>query len=542
MPSLPPRIRVRHAALALAAVLVLACGTAQPSLSPGSFALATGRLASATPVVSSSPSPAVSPSASPTPTATPALVPLVPVVSFWSTERSIGLADLGRILAGESAAGGAARKVAVSSADLAPLAAALGVTAAPSVQALAPADVRAFVRREPGAIGVVRAEDATMDVRALAVEGFALFGIERIRDVARWPLLVPEAGPASSFDPGSVWTIAAGGDVMLEKDAYKRAILDKKGVDYPWDGGTAAIDGRVCCGWGDGGRAPLVSGHRTGNAGAVRSLLKDADVALVNLEAPAADNFTYHSTGFTFSVDPEMLTGLKNAGIDAVSLANNHMGNAGEQGVLDTIRDLDSLGIAHAGAGTGQPEARKPAWLAAAGLKIAFLAYSDIQPESYWAAPGHPGTAAYSMAAITADIAAARAAGADYVIVMPHWGIEYSDAVYDFERPNAGAMIAAGADIVLASHSHWVGSIEAIDSAHVAFYSLGNFAFDWTHDERTQEGVLADLTFVGTRLVQIDLHPTVILDGAQPNLLDPATDGQAVLGPVRASSEALLGW
>ena len=76
---------------------------------------------------------------------------------------------------------------------------------------------------------------------------------------------------------------------------------------------------------------------------------------------------------------------LRDSGIDAVSLANNHMGNAGPQGEVDTIRNLDSLGVAHAGAGSDSNAARQPAWLAAGGLRIAFLAYDAIQP-GYWAA------------------------------------------------------------------------------------------------------------------------------------------------------------
>jgi poly-gamma-glutamate capsule biosynthesis protein CapA/YwtB (metallophosphatase superfamily) len=102
-------------------------------------------------------------------------------------------------------------------------------------------------------------------------------------------------------------------------------------------------------------------------------------------------------------------------------------------------------------------------------------------------------------------------------------------------------MIAAGADLILGSHSHWVGPFEQIDSEHLAFYSLGDLVFDWTHDERTQEGVVADLTFEGKKLVQVDLHPTFIISG-QPNLLDPAGDGKSVLGQVQTSSEPRLGW
>jgi hypothetical protein len=72
-------------------------------------------------------------------------------------------------------------------------------------------------------------------------------------------------------------------------------------------------------------------------------------------------------------------------------------------------------------------------------------------------------------------------------------------------------------------------------------YSLGDLVFDWTHDERTQEGVVAVLTFAGGRLAQIVLQPTLIIAG-QPNLLDRAGDGHAVLDPVRRSSAPLPGW
>ena len=93
--------------------------------------------------------------------------------------------------------------------------------------------------------------------------------------------------------------------------------------------------------------------------------VRPADVALVNLEGPAPDDFRYHPTGFVFTFDPALLTGLRDAGIDVVSLANNHIRNAGASGIRDTIRHLDALGILHAGAGQDSTEAHRPAWLSA---------------------------------------------------------------------------------------------------------------------------------------------------------------------------------
>jgi len=97
-------------------------------------------------------------------------------------------------------------------------------------------------------------------------------------------------------------------------------------------------------------------------------------------------------------------------------------------------------------------------------------------------------------------------------------------------RPLLIALLSAAAAVVF-------GVRWALRPRNAAAY----LAFDWTHDERSQEGVVADLTFVGRRLVQVDLHPAPIIAG-QPNLLDPAGDGQVALAPAQKSSEPRLGW
>jgi len=476
---------------------------------------------------------ALSPNSTPEPATH--LVPLVPIVGFWSDETTISRRALADALEGPGSSG-PGRSVAVSLGDRKGLHSIFGFW--PQSEALTPAGVRSFVRATPGALGIVRAEDVTPDVRALAVNGIALFGIDRVHDLDDWPLLASEPGPPSSFSADQTWSLAAGGDVMLDKAVYTQSVTKGLGADYAWDGSRAMIDKRYCCGW-EG--EPLVSGHRTGEKGQVARIFRDAELSMVNLESPEPDAFRHHSSGYVFTGDPALLQGLVNAGIDLAGLANNHLGNGGPQGVTDTIRHLDELGIAHAGAGTSQADARRPAWLQAGGLRVAVLAYSWIEPRSYSAAPGRPGSAWFSISYVAHDIRAARAAGADVVIVMPHWGLEYTDTVLPAQRAAARAMIQAGADLVLGSHSHWVGPLEQISPGRFAFYSLGNLVFDWTHDERSQEGVVAVLTFSGSRLAQIDLQPTLIIQG-QPNLLDRAGDGHAVLDPVRKASAPLLGW
>jgi poly-gamma-glutamate synthesis protein (capsule biosynthesis protein) len=461
------------------------------------------------------------------------LVPLVPVTGFWSDERSISRADLAVALAGT---GKPPRDVYVADGQLEPLAAALGVVPGPNVRQIPPANIPAKIANAENALAILRAADVTPGVRALAVDGVGLFGEERARRLSAWPLLIPEvpgSGP-SAFDPASLWTLAAGGDVMLDREVYRLAVLKGRGADYPWDGGTAAITARVCCGWPG---LEIVRGQRTGQGGAVRALLGGADLTIVNLEGPAPDDFSYHPHGFVFTMDPSLLAGLDGAGIDAVSLANNHITNAGAAGVIETIHHMDGVDISTFGAGPNEAAARQPAWLVAGGMSVALLGYNAVGADEN-ATATRAGAAPLRPAAMRADIRDARRAGADLVIVVPHWGREYTDAVSAQQRSVARDLVSAGADLVLGSHSHWAGPLELIDDRLVV-YSLGDLVFDLQHDERTQQGLIVELTFAGRRLAQVELHPTLILEASQPNLLEPANGGRALLRAIERASERL---
>lgn len=500
---------------------------------------------SAEPSPSTGPSPSAEPTATVAPTlsATPPviLVPLVPVTGFWSAERSISRAALASVLAG---GGTSPRRVLVSAADLPSLAAALGVRPGTNVRAIPPADVRAGIAAVPGVLGILRAEDVTPSVRALSIGAVSLFGGGRARDLAAWPLLVPEPSEAtpSTYRATAAWTLVAGGDVMLDRYVYKRVVIDGLGANQPWNGGSGRITSRYCCGY-PGFR--IVKGVRVVNNGAVRSLLRGADIAMVNLEGPAPDNFRYHTSGYTFSMDPALLTGLRYAGIDVVSLANNHIRNWGASGVRDTTRNLDRLGIRYAGAGMTGAKARRPAWMTAAGQRVAILAYNGVG--SYRGIGGSPnatstraGAAALTITSVRTDIRAARAAGADVVIVFPHWGTEYTDRLNPQQASLAPKILAAGADAVIGGHSHWAGPIRLFGGRLVA-YSMGDLVFSLAHDERSQEGILLELTFSGRRLAQVTLHPTLIVGGTQPNILTPGGGGSALLAAIHRASSRLGG-
>jgi poly-gamma-glutamate synthesis protein (capsule biosynthesis protein) len=172
---------------------------------------------------------------------------------------------------------------------------------------------------------------------------------------------------------------------------------------------------------------------------------------------------------------------------------------------------------------------------------VAILGYDTIAP-SYWAkTAAGVGSAQMTEAALKADIADARAAGAQVVIVFPHWGVEYTTSVSAQQSRLGRAAINAGADLVIGNHSHWAGAVEIYRGKPI-WYALGNLVFDQTWSEPTMEGITLELTFDGARLVQAAMRPHIILDKAQPNFMDPAGSGKVVMDQVLNASKGLLPW
>jgi hypothetical protein len=485
---------------------------------------------------SSSPVPAP---ASPSVPATIAAVPIVPVAQFRTTVESVTRGDVAAALAGTSRTFDGLELVeGDADAVLAALRAsrpadASRLTLAPDATTLR-TDLAAHRKR----LGILRAVDVDPSVRALGWDGRFLFGAHRARANDAWGLTAQLPSSGAGFDPSTTWTLVAGGDIMLDRGVAQTLTVKGKGADFPFDGGTADITGtcRNCSplGW----DTPYTK--RTGNAGAVRDLIKSADLAIANFENPAPDAFRYHTRGTVFSANPKLIAGLAYAGIDWVGIANNHIRDAGGVGILQTIANLRKQGIATSGAGANLAAARKPTILTVDGVKVAFLAYDTIA-KSYAATATRAGSAQMSAKVLRTDVAAARTAGAQLVIVFPHWGTEYDPTPFAGQQALAHAAIDAGADLVIGNHAHWAGAVEVYEGKPI-WYALGNFVFDQTWSIPTMEGVTLELTFRGATLVQARMRPHIILDKAQPNFLDPAGDGRMVLGQVYDASKGMLPW
>jgi poly-gamma-glutamate capsule biosynthesis protein CapA/YwtB (metallophosphatase superfamily) len=489
---------------------------------------------SAMPAVAQEDTPSIEASSSSAPVA-PAVgtaepVPFVPVRRFWSARRDIALEEVRAAVEGRS---DEIRRVVVASGDPSGLWVALEVEpAASTVVVETVREVMQALERSKRTLGLVPAARVRPDTRALSVDGVSLFGAARLHDPAGWPLLAADVGARRAFDAASTWTLIAGGDVMLDREPYRKAIIEGKGADWLWDGGFAEITSRTCC-TRDGG--PAITTRRVGPRGAVRELLSGADIAVVNHEAPAPDLHSYHPSGLVFTVDPDLLPGMADAGIDVVSLANNHIRNAGSRGVTQTVRNLRRSGIASFGAGTDEERARTP-WCRDQGeTRVCLLGYNEVNAAVHAVRKGRAGAADLVSADVRRDIRRLRRDGADVIVVWPHWGAEYVTTTEAAQRRWAREMVRAGADVVLGNHSHVTGPIQFIDGAPV-LYSLGNLVFDLPRFESTEEGVLVELTFHGSRLAQIELHPTVIHDRAQLQLLERDGDGAVVVRRMREAS------
>lgn len=216
----------------------------------------------------------------------------------------------------------------------------------------------------------------------------------------------------------------------------------------------------------------------------VEDALAGADVTFGNLENPLALRCERSRKKISFQARPATADALLGAGFDVLSLANNHTLDCGRGGLLETIDHLKARGLRWAGAGPTLAAAEAPTVVSVKGIKIAFVAFTDVEPESGTRRVVWRGVARASKFALSRSVTAAREQ-ADVVVVSLHWGIEYASRPSVRQRELAQAAVAAGADLVLGHHTHTLQGLEAFTHSGAAVkrralvaYSLGNFVFD----------------------------------------------------------------
>jgi poly-gamma-glutamate synthesis protein (capsule biosynthesis protein) len=233
-----------------------------------------------------------------------------------------------------------------------------------------------------------------------------------------------------------------------------------------------------------------------------------ADIAFANLESPFALTGPYFEKRMVFRTHPSMVEGLKLAGLDVISTANNHSRDAGPTGIDHTLRILRESGITPVGTTT------EPAILAKHGVRFGFLAYTFDQRNGN-TLTDDPRVAMLDPATIGGDIAKLKQ-GCDIVIVSMHAGWEYQKRPNRLQIRFARAAIDGGAAIVVGHHPHIYQPVERYKNGLI-FYSLGNLVFDQAQRPGVRQGVVADVFFTGPQIQRYELRE-VIMRGSAPTL------------------------
>lgn len=236
-------------------------------------------------------------------------------------------------------------------------------------------------------------------------------------------------------------SVVAVGDVML--GSWVTSVLSEKGYLYPFE-----LTSRV---------------------------LRSGDATIANLEAPFTVDGEPFEKKYNFKVPPDYVQGLKEAGFTVVSLANNHIMDFGETGLLSTMSALESVGVKYCGAGLNLARAARPAVVELSGKKIAFFGYSMTLPKEFYATEDSSGTA-YPGPNLMVESLTAWEDSVDFTVVSFHWSAEKLETPKDYQIYFAHLAIDSGADLVLGHHPHVLQGIELYKNRLIA-YSLGNFVF-----------------------------------------------------------------
>lgn len=216
-------------------------------------------------------------------------------------------------------------------------------------------------------------------------------------------------------------------------------------------------------------------------------LLNAADLTVANLEGPVTENESrslYSEIGshdnYIFTFDPLILTTLEKNKAMLVNIGNNHIGNFGADGIVDTKKFVREARLNYFG-DTGTPDERRYYVKEINGQKIAFVNYNAFVQNA--------------VANTLLDIETV-APDADHIILYTHWGEEYITHSREHEQVLAHQFIDAGVDLIIGSHPHVVQENETYKGKMI-YYSLGNFVFDQYFSEDTRNGLMVKVLLPG---------------------------------------------
>ena len=261
--------------------------------------------------------------------------------------------------------------------------------------------------------------------------------------------------------------------------------------------------------------------------GPVAAVLKSADFTAVNFETAVTSRGTPQPKTYHFRTVPTAFTALRDAGVDLVTMANNHVLDYGPVGLADTLAAARAARFPYVGIGTVAAAAWAPYVTTIKGMKIAVIGVSQVAElaSSWVATDSRPGEAnAIDLARTLAAVRAARRL-APTVIVFMHWGTEGQACPDPNQLSLARKLAAAGASIIIGAHAHMLQGSGWLGHTFVA-YGMGNFLW-WETSYSTATGVL-ELTIHPHAPLSARFIPAVVSSTGQPVVERGATASQAI--------------
>lgn len=225
----------------------------------------------------------------------------------------------------------------------------------------------------------------------------------------------------------------------------------------------------------------------------VQNMFSSIDLMCGNLEGAIAGAEIGYSNGRTdsegrikFNAPDEFAYNLKTAGFDCVTTANNHAGDCDAVGVINTIDTVRAAGLLQTGTFKSKDDRKNPLIVEVNGIKIGILATTEVINGSSNMSRDEKNamfSRLQNFEEIEAEIAASKAAGAEFLLMFAHWDEEYEDRPQRTTRAYAEQLLEAGIDAIIGAHPHVVQPMEYVEvtrpdgSTHrgLVAWSLGNF-------------------------------------------------------------------
>ncbi|MFA6394012.1 MAG: AmmeMemoRadiSam system protein B [Patescibacteria group bacterium] len=239
-------------------------------------------------------------------------------------------------------------------------------------------------------------------------------------------------------------------------------------------------------------------------AGEEQRFFQGMDIISANLEGAVTDKGAHYSpaNAYDFAFSPELIGGLKKYNFNFFNLANNHFSDQGQRGIIETGKNLQTMGFSFSGCQDAEAGECSATIVEKNGLKIGMAGFSMVYKK-------------FDLAEAEKIVSELKKQS-DLAVVNIHWGTEYEHAAGAVQKETGRTLVDAGADMIIGHHPHVVQGMEIYKNKPI-FYSLGNFVFDQYFSPDTQEGLAAGIAYNKNK-IRIFLIP-LKSSGSRPGLM-----------------------